>query len=166
MKKPTLTVTADFTDEFNETLKQFQHDDVLVGIPEEKTERKDDQQINNATLLAICNFGSTANNIPRWPVMAIGIGRAQVAIAEEFKKAAINALTDGPGALNTCYNRAGIIASTEVKKVLNEQALVPADKPEDSTLLAREARGFKGRKYWIVTGQMRNAITYVVKGQE
>ena len=33
----------------------------------------------------------------------------------------------------------------------------------DATLETRESEGFKGTKALIVTGQMRNAITYVVK---
>lgn len=164
--KPTLKVTRDFTEHVNEIIKKFRHDDILVGIPEEKTERKDSDPINNATLLAICNFGSPATGIPPWPVMSIGIKNAQEDIAEQFKKAAVNALSKGLSALSPAYNRIGLIASNSVKLVLNEQEDVPPDKPEESTLKARKHRKFKGTKYWIVTGQMRNAITYVVRGEE
>lgn len=163
--KPTLTVTSDFTEEFNRIIAGFKRDVVLVGIPEETTERKDGDPINNATLLAIANFGSPAQNIPAWPIMAIGIKNAQEAIAEEFKKAAVGALSEGLSALSPAYNRAGIIASVAIKKVINAQEDVPEDKPSKATLKARNVRGFKGTKYWLVTGQLRNAITYVVKGE-
>lgn len=162
--EPILTVTSDFTEEFNDIVKRFRQDEVLVGIPEEKTERKDGDPINNATLLAICNFGSPVNNIPPWPVMAIGIANAQEEITEEFRKAAVGALTDGLSALSPAYNRAGLIASTAIKKAINAQEDVPEGKPSQATLTIRKWRGFKGTKYWIVTGQMRNAITYVVRG--
>lgn len=166
--KPTLKVTSDFTDQFNETVKAFKGEAVLVGIPATDTERKigegEEEPINNATLLAINNFGSPANNIPARPVMEIGIRAAQEQIAEEFKKAAQNALKRGLSALSVFYNRAGIIASTSIKKAINSQEDI--DPPSDATLAARKAAGFKGTKALIVTGQMRNAITYVVKGEE
>ena len=84
--KPTLTVTSDFTKEFNDIVKQFKRDAVLVGIPELDSKRKDDDEkpepINNAALLAINEFGSPIQNIPARPVMSIGIRNAQEEIAE------------------------------------------------------------------------------------
>ncbi len=162
--RPSLTVTSDFTDDFNAIIKKFKHDAVLVGIPEEDTSRKKDDLINNATLLAINNFGSPAQNIPARPVMEIGIRKAQDEIAEQFKKAAVGALSKGLGALTPAYHRAGIIAANSIKKVINDQEGI--DGPSEATLAAREARGFKGTKALIVTGQMRNAITHVVRGDE
>ncbi|MFI5416190.1 MAG: hypothetical protein ACHQXJ_02430, partial [Nitrososphaerales archaeon] len=62
------------------------------------------------------------------------------------------------------YERAGIIAANACKKVINDQeGLKP---PAPATLKARKyitASGFKGTKSLLVTGQVRNAITYVVK---
>ena len=43
MSKPTLKVTKDFTDRMNDIVKQFRHDEVLVGIPEQETARKEDE---------------------------------------------------------------------------------------------------------------------------
>lgn len=170
--KPYMKVTSDFTKQFNDAVKKFRHDKVLVGIPEDDDERKEDdnaETIGNAALLAITNFGSALNNIPPWPVMAIGIRNAQDQIAEQFKicaKSVLSALVNGASGLDAMdiyYNRAGIIASTSIKKAINSQE----DAPDlsERTLAARKARGFKGDKRGIVTGQMRNAITYVVRGQ-
>lgn len=166
MKNPTIKVT-DFTADFNAVIKRFKNDQVLVGIPAEKTERESDDKsddksgITNAALLAINNFGSPAQNIPPRPVMAIGIANAQDEIADQFAMAAKNALKDGVSAVTKYYNRAGIIASNSIKKAINSQDGI--DPPEKSTIKARESKGFKGTKALIVTGQMRNAITYVVK---
>lgn len=162
MKKPTLEVTADFTKDFMEVIARFKNDAVLVGIPYDHTQRDDDDSINNATLLAINNFGSPSNNIPPRPVMQIGIKNAQEPIAAQFKLAAQNALKQGISALNQYYERAGIIASNAIKKAINDQEGFPG--PSEATLAARRAKGFKGTKSLIVTGQMRNAITYIVKG--
>lgn len=164
MSKPSLVVTEDFTENFNQIVKQFKRDAVLVGIPEADTERKEDEPITNAAILAINEFGSPLNNIPPRPVMAIGIRNAQDAIAEQFKLAAQGALSKGLAALPVAYNRAGLIASNSIKKAVNSQEGIEA--PSDATLAARAAAGFKGTKALIVTGQMRNAITYVVKGEE
>lgn len=158
-----MTVTSDFTEDFNTIIKKFKRDAVLVGIPESDTERRGEDPINNATLLAINNFGSPANNIPARPVMAIGIAKAQPEITEAFRQGAKTALSRGIAALNITYNRVGIIASTSIKKVINAQE--GFDGPSEATLKAREARGFKGTKALIVTAQMRNSITYVITGE-
>jgi hypothetical protein len=165
MSKPSLKVTKDFTDKFNDIVKRFKNDGVLVGIPEVKTERKDEsvsEPIGNAAILAINVFGSPINNIPPRDVMTIGIRRAKDAIADQFKKAAVASLSAGFSALDTYYGRAGFIASTEIKKTINDQDGI--DGPSEATLRARRSMGFKGEKALLVTGQMRNAITYVVKG--
>jgi hypothetical protein len=158
---PTLEVTADFTKQFNEAIARFKNDAVLVGIPADETDRSGEETgITNAALLAINNFGSPANNIPPRPVMAIGIRNSQEKVAEQFKLCAQSVLKKGVSALELYYERAGIIASNAIKKAINDQEGFPG--PADSTLRARAARGFAGKKSLIVTGQMRNAITYVV----
>lgn len=163
MSKPTLTVTKDFTKDFTQMIARFRNDSVVVGIPADSQDRSEDSEITNATLLAINNFGSPANNIPARPVMQIGIKNAQEAIAEQFKKAAKTVLSKGFAAIDTYYERAGIIASQSVKKAINDQDFGGAPGPAASTLRARMAAGFTGTKSLIVTGQMRSAITYVVR---
>lgn len=164
MRGPSLTVTKDFTQNFNEVIARFKNDAVLVGIPAENSGREESGPINNATLLAINNFGSPANNIPARPVMSIGIKNAQDAITDQFKLCAKNVLTKGVDSMHVYYERAGIIASNSVKKAINDQEGI--DPPSPATLKARKyltQAGFKGTKALLVTGQMRNAITYVVK---
>lgn len=166
MSKPYLKVTSDFTEQFNETVKKFRHDAVLVGIPEEDTKRKDDEagSITNAALLAINELGSAAANIPARPAMAIGIRNAQDTIVELLRKGAVMALTQGFRAIDTYYNRAGFAASSSIKKAINSQEGLKPLAP--ATIAAREAQGFKGKKALLRTAQMRNAITFVVKGDK
>lgn len=165
-----MKVTSDFTDDFNKTIKSFKRDAVLVGIPQSEAER-DDSPINNATLLAINEFGSPLNNIPARPVVRNGIKNTKDEIAEQFKLAAQKCLVDfSEGPLNIYYNRAGIIASNGIKKAINQQDFAGGgpnnEGPAESTLKARKSKGFTGKKSLIVTGQMRNAITYVIQGDE
>jgi metal-dependent amidase/aminoacylase/carboxypeptidase family protein len=157
--KPKLSVIDNVAD-LLKALNTIAKAQVLVGIPAEENSRSEGP-IGNAALLAIHNFGSPVNGIPARPVMAIGIRRAQKEIADEFKKAAQRALSKGASAVSAAYQRAGIIASNSVKKVINDQ--IGIEPPAASTLAARKARGFKGTKALIVTAQLRNSITYVVK---
>ena len=164
MRGVTLTVTKDFTKSFNETISRFKHDSVLVGIPQSDEPREDGDPITNAAILAINHFGSEDGKIPPRPVLTIGIRKAQDTIAEQFKIMAQKTLTLGTSAISTYYERAGIIASNSVKKVINDQEGIKA--PAASTLKARKyitKKGFVGTKALVVTGQMRNAISYVVK---
>ena len=163
MSAPFLKVTEDLTDAFNNIVKALQQKETLVGIPEKTTERKKDDAegtINNATILFINEHGSPAQNIPARPVMAIGIRKAQDDIAEQFKKAAQSSLKSGTYEMDKYYERAGFVATNSIKNVINNQTDIQA--PAESTLAARRARGFKGDKALIVTGQLRNAITHVV----
>lgn len=173
MSEPTLKVTSDFTKNFEAIIKKFKNEQVLVGIPAEDASRgaseKSTNSINNAALLAINNFGSPTNNIPARPVMENGIRNAQDEIAEQFKKALQGALNQGFTAIDVYYEKAGMIAANSIKRAINDQEFQGGgednSEPKKSTLRARERRGFKGTKSLVVTGQMRNAITYVVKGK-
>jgi hypothetical protein len=166
---PSLTVTTDFTKKFNDAIQRFKRDSVLVGIPSSDNERDQESDeesgpIGNAAILAINHFGSEEAHIPLRPVLAIGIKNAQEPIAAQFKIAAQQVLSKGPSALTMYYERAGIIASNACKKVINDQDHLKP--PSPATLKARQyltQSGFKGTKSLLVTGQMRNAITYVVQ---
>lgn len=168
MSKPTLKVTSDFTKQFNDIVKKFKNEDVLVGIPAADSERKSEQgspqMITNAALLAINEFGSPLNNIPPRPVMKIGIKNAQEEIASQFETMTKNIFKTMGGSLDIYFNRIGIIASNSIKKAINSQEDI--DPPSEATLAARAAKGFKGTKALIVTGQMRNAITYVLRNKK
>jgi hypothetical protein len=142
-------------------MKKFQKERVLVGIPESDNSRDDVTPIGNAAILAINHFGSPANNIPPRPVLDIGIRNARPEITACFKDAAIKALSGGTAEVTRAYNRAGSIAANSVKKAINAQEGFPG--PSAATLAARKSKGFKGTKSLIVTGAMRNAITYVVE---
>lgn len=161
MVNPTLTVTKDFTKQFNDAIKGFRRDSVLVGIPASDDERNDEESFGNAAILALNHFGSDDGKIPPRPVLSTGIRNAQEKIAEQFKLCAQSVLSKGTKALETYYERAGIIASNSCKKVINDQDGLKA--PAESTIASRKSRGFNGTKALVVSGQMRNAITYLVK---
>lgn len=165
--------TESFLDKLDRVVSKFKSDAVLVGIPQEKASRPGDA-MNNATILAINHFGSPLQNIPARPILAIGIQNAQEDIAKELKKAVLASLKTvvkggtAEAIMDQYYNRTGIIAAAAVKAVItNQEGIEP---PAESTLQSRRSRGrsegkkgFSGESALLVTGQLRAAITYVVK---
>lgn len=146
-------------------IKSFKDEEVLIGIPQAKTDRKEDEEgePTNAFLLFINEHGSPINNIPARQPMAKGIRKAQEAIAEQFKKMAQNVFSQGVQAIDIYLNRAGFIASSSIKNVITTQDDIAP--PSDVTLAIRKQMGIKSTKALIVTGQMRNAITHVIRSR-
>jgi len=161
MKAGGVKVVYDGLEKFKEAMKALSSIDVLVGIPEQKTERNDEENtpITNAAIGYINENGSDLNNIPPRPHLVPGVQKVSKEVADEFKKAAQKAFSN-PGAVLQHYTRAGIIASNSVKEVIQSQD--GFQEISDATKQARENNNFKGDKALIVTGQYRNAITYVI----
>lgn len=162
MSDPYLKETEDRTEEIMKVIRSFKNDRVLVGIPQDDGQREEGDQINNASLLFINNFGSPGQNIPPRPVMQIGIRNAADRIADEYKKAVQKSWAGGLPDVEQSYERIGMIASNSIKRAINDQ--IDIEPPAQSTMDTRKSKGFSGTKALLVTGQMRNAITWVVKG--
>lgn len=156
-----MRVVKDLTKSFSLAVKSLESKATLVGIPADESKRADDSPITNAALLYINNFGSPAQNIPARPVMDIGIRNAQDEIIAESRVAAQKVLSGDVGFLDKYHDRIGIIGSNSIKKAINDQDGI--EPIAFATALARARKGFKGDKALIVTGQMRNAITWVVR---
>lgn len=156
---------------------------VLVGIPDSTATRDDDEkpgEMNNATLGYIHEFGSPAANIPARPFLMPGVEDAQEDIEARLKKAADAALDGKPGRVDQQLEAAGITAQNSVKDKINSGDFAPLSA---ATLRARARRGRQGAidelqsraagnapnndnaRPLIDTGQLRNAITYVVRGK-
>lgn len=158
--------------------------DVLVGIPDQTTERQaDDDQgpVNNATLGYIHEHGSPANNIPARPFLIPGVKDAREEVEHRLKKAANLALDGNMSAVDAQLSMAGQEARDAVKAKINSGDFEPL---ADATLEARARKGRKGAKAELAsrragnapgtalakplidTGQLRNSITYVVRGKK
>lgn len=153
-------VTVDRVSEVLQAISRLVAKDVLVGVPESKTERKDDEPINNATLAYIHEFGSPAANIPARPFLMPGIANAQDKVTERFKKAATAALDGNSQKADQQLNQAGLVAADAVQVKINTG---PFKELSERTIDERERRGRTGTKPLIDTGQLRNSITYVVR---
>ncbi|CAJ0701588.1 hypothetical protein LMG19089_02876 [Ralstonia edaphis] len=152
--------------------------EVLVGVPEARGERRDDEPINNAAIGYIMETGSPVNNIPARPHLVPGIKDAQAPIADALGGGVSAALSGQAPGVTKALNKAGIIGQNAVRAKITEGPFVPL---AEATLRARARRGRSGAakelasraagnapdnsnaKPLIDTGQYRQAITYVVR---
>lgn len=162
-------------------------DDGERATQDGKNARAETQAINNAALAMIHNDGSPARNIPARPFMAPGIAAARSDIVRCFRDAAKAALGGNPGAVRKNYTAAGLISQAAIRAKITDGPFVPL---QPGTVKARRyARGTAstrkseqkymelvaagidpgvaqdaaGIKPLINTGQLRNAITYVLR---
>lgn len=158
--------------------------DVMVGVPSTKAGRREGP-INNAALAYIHDKGAPAAHIPARPFMEPGIKSVQAKIAAELEKAGPLALQGKVSGVQTTLNRVGIIASQAIKAKISE-GIPPPLAPSTIKGRIRRIKGKKRRQKiavalasgvapsvqggqpglfvpLIVTGALRNSITYVLR---
>ena len=169
--QPPVTVTRSgpgvkkITRDIREKLRKLENSEVYVGIPAEKTTRREAlkgaaslDHLNNASLLFIHTHGSALNNIPARPVIepAIEDPENRKHVVLELGDAA-KAVFDADPALATRHlKRAGMLASNAARAwFTNSRNSWAANSP---ATIARKGSD----KPLIDTGQLRRAITSVV----
>jgi len=157
--KSGLTIRSDNAAAVLASLKAIASKDVLVGIPEEKSER-DDVPFGNAGIGYINENGSPAQNIPARPHLVPGVRSVDEQTLPHLRAAAQAAMSGNTAAAEMELNRAGALAANGVKRYMTITGFTPL---ADRTINARLARGRTGDKPLIDTGQYRRAITYVVR---
>lgn len=165
-------------------IKAMGEKSVMVGIPEQKTERRPDDEENpkepatNALLGYIHENGSPAQGIPARPFLIPGVQSAHKDVAKVLEGAAKQALNGDKRAVEKGLEKAGMVAQAAVREAITHGNFEPLS---DATLRARAKRGRKGAKAelearregaepsnatakpLIDTGQLRNSINYVVR---
>lgn len=181
--------TTDNVKTFLQGVEALTNTQVLVGVTADKNTRKEGAEITNAELAYIHDKGSPEANIPARPFMEPGIKAVQDQIAKELENAGKAILDNGkPGGarkVEIALNRVGIIASRSIKAKIGE-GIPPPLAPR--TILGRIARvKSKSRRKkieaelasgtpasrqggveglftpLIVTGQLRNAVTFILR---
>ncbi|WP_374572781.1 hypothetical protein [Phenylobacterium sp.] len=160
-------VTKDGMAAFKRGLEELVRKRVLVGVPADTTERQPDpdapEPITNAALAYIHDNGSPAANIPARPFMRPGIEDAKEEIAGRMKATAKAVLAGAPDAADRGLHAVGMAAANSIKAKITDGAFAPL---APATIAKRRARGRTSEKPLTDTGQMRNAITYVVAPKE
>jgi hypothetical protein len=162
---------------------------VMVGVPKEKAGRKDGT-FSNVEIAYVQDHGSIDGRIPARPFMEPGIKSVQDKIVAQFEEAGKVAFTGTPKRVEAIFNRIGLIASQGIKAKISEGIPPPL---AASTIKGRISRikgkkrrarietALAGDEYMpaipasrqagaegvftplIVTGALRNSITYVLR---
>lgn len=154
-------VLVDKTAGISKALRGLMREQLLIGVPDDGDDRDDDAPIGNATIAYIMENGSAAANIPARAVLIPGVEAVAEQCSDIIAQGAADAIDKGIGALTKAYNKAGLIAQASVRRTLTQGE--GFDPLAESTLEARQRKGFKGTKPLLVTGQLRNSYTYVVR---
>jgi hypothetical protein len=148
-------------------IRSLGKDRVLVGIPAENALRKpepgEDPGVNNAMLGFVHENGSPAKNIPARPFLIPGVQDAREEIGKRLESSARATLSGKTTDADRTLNAVGLIAVNAVRKRIVDGPFTPL-KPK--TLAARRRKGRTGTKPLIDTGQLKGAITYVVRDQK
>lgn len=151
-KNVKIKVRKDNTKQLLKNLESMKRFDLLVGVPQEETEREDNE-ITNAQLMFIHSEGSPAHNIPPRPVIEMTLKEEKEKISEKFKKA-LNVVVKG-GDPRTELEKLGIYVVNKIKAKFGSEDLAPL---QPATIKAKGSD-----RPLIDTGQLRNSITYVVR---
>lgn len=179
-----LRVTIDTLPDLQAALAILVRDEVLVGVPEETTERTEEDgtpsPITSAALAYIHDNGAPEVNIPPRPFMIPGIERAQGAVTDLLAKQAQYVLTGNTNKVQEGFERVGLTVVNSIQHVINEGVPPPL---ADATVRRREAKGRKVAaaemarrdaglgasltlaKPLIDTAEMLKSITYVVRNR-
>ena len=138
------------------SIKELKKTDVLVGIPQEKAGREQND-ITNAELLYIHTNGSPANNIPPRPVVEPAIQDSKEEIGTLLKEAILKALEGDTGGAMAGMEKAGLQGENAAKGWFTNPKNNWAGNAESTIKQKGSSRPL------IDTAQLRNSITYVVK---
>lgn len=173
---PTIKVTQmrDQSAAIKQAFKALEKEDVLVGIPSDTAARGDG--FSNAEIAYVQENGSPVNNIPARAFLRPGIEKYLPEAIVQLKDAAGHALRGNVAAVRQKLGKIGVEATNSVKAMFTAN-----DWPalSEGTLRQRAARQAKsdraggkkpGKKLrranpLIDSGQLRRAITYVIRGR-
>jgi len=136
---------------------------VLVGIPADKAQRGDGE-LNNAARAYILNYGAPEANIPARPFMEPGIENARGDIEAIGEMLVTKAMSKGANSadLDAGLNMMGLVAAAAIKAMINSNIPPPL---AERTIQERIARGVTRTNTLVDTGEMRNAVQYVIRSK-
>lgn len=153
-------ITVDKMASIIKAINELGAKDVLVGIPEANTDRKPGYPATNALIGYVQEFGSPANNIPARPFLIPGVQDIQKPAADRLKVAAQRALSGDLSQAEKQLHVAGLMGQNSARAKINSNV---QPKLSERTLAARRARGVTRENTLVDSGQLRNAITYVIR---
>lgn len=161
-------------------MKMLTELEVLVGVPEEETERGgvNPEGVTNASLAYIHDNGAPEVRIPARPFMLPGMHDAREPVTMQLSRAAQAAIRGNVIGVEQGFHGAGLAAQRAIKNKIIDGIPPPLS---TRTLKAREAKGREGARValnrraqgyeeilelalpLIDTHEMLNSITYVIR---
>lgn len=154
-KAVSIKVRKDIYKDVKKKLKEFSKLDLLIGVPQEKTQREEaDRAITNAELMFIHTNGSPIRNIPKRPTIEPTIEENKQKISDKFKLA-VNKILKHQGDGRADLEKLGLWIVNKVKAKFGSDELA---ENAPSTIKAKGSD-----RPLIDTGQLRNSVTYVIR---
>lgn len=153
-------IIKDKTRDITKAIEILTNTDILVGVPESRNSRTEDQGIGNAGIGYISENGSPVNNVHARPWRAPGVKRVQKQIEDYMKQAGQRALEGKAAAVQALFETTGLLVQNSMRGVI--QAGIPP-KLKEKTLAARRRRGRTGTTPLIDTAKFLRSITYVLR---
>lgn len=186
--KSGVTISVDKLNDMSKAVAWLGTKEVMVGIPEEKTDRDDGPGDATNSIIAYAHeFGVPEHNLPARPFLEPGIQNTEADWLKSFDAAARKAFEGNIPGAETSLMRAGEKAANGAKAVIRAQDFVELSRRTIEERLAKIVRGHKQgaqrvAKYRAITNlleaaaweaanikilqdtnQMFRAITYVVR---
>ena len=183
------TVTSKGKIDFQDNLKRLLRLRTMVGIPADGKAREPEpgekSAPNNAMIGYVQEFGDDEKRIPARPFLIPGVRSVQTQVVDELRKAGEDAFDRDFGSVRAHFVKVGTVAVSAARRAITDGQFAPLSQ---RTIEARAARGRKGAKQYLKlqaqgtprevlddlgdnalirplvdTGQLRRALTYVVK---
>lgn len=178
---PNMQIPVDRVDELWDSLHALAKREILVGFPEETASREDSKEPTNAALGYIHDNGAPEQNIPARPFMVPGMDSVKDTAANRLLTVAKSVLRFGSRtSVEQGWHSVGLLVQAGIRRYINQGIAPPLS---EYTLQERARRGRKGAKQELAnraaglapstqlakplidTGQLRNAITYVIRNR-
>ncbi|TJZ75584.1 hypothetical protein [Chitiniphilus eburneus] len=188
----TVKITIDDVGKVLGAIGELAAKQVLVGIPSSTAGRDDDGPINNAEIGYVQEHGSPANNVPARPFLVPGVKDEMEPISRQLKRASQSALDGDKTKSEMALKTAGLLGERGARGKISSN-IAPALKPSTianryrarktaarrageeaySSMVAAgaqaagmslsEIQDAAGIVSLVNTGQLRNALTYVIR---
>jgi hypothetical protein len=176
-------VTRDNTQAVLAAIRSLTKNEVLIGIPAENIGRREGGPVNNAVLGYVHEFGSPARNIPPRPFLVPGVASIKDQAAQRLGAAMRKALDGDRAAVDKALHDVGLLGQAAVRQKITDGPFVPLKlstlknrlrkhpsryglRMEIARQEAGEAPNAEGARPLIDTAQMRNAVSYVIRGRK
>ena len=184
-----LKVSIDKLNDMQTALNWLGSKEVMVGIPEDDTDRTDTSTATNSLIAYAHEFGEPAHNLPARPFLRPGVERTEADWTKSFENAARQAFEGNISAATNSLMRAGDKAAKGAQQVIRDQDFVELSRRTIEERLRKIVRGHKQgaqrvAKYRAMTNlleqaawesanikilqdtnQMFRAITYVIRNR-